>query len=791
MHAIAWGALALLTATSSSAWAGWVPENKQVAGFNKAVTASEEDRFEDALAILDKAIAKQPSCGACRLFRGQLLLRLNQAEAAVEEGRWLVRKHGDQLGTHRLLSTAAFAAEQFDLALKEAAADVQRHPTDPDAWRNQINAARRTGDDALVDEATGRLAELTSPAAHACLTASIALERGRPSDAQRDAERCDDPNMQGALRRQIARALGEDGAAVGESVGEGGEWVDQIALAGDALVVGDAARALRLATAASEAQPQSPTARLLIGRAQLALGEEEAALDAFESVLGDTPRIDITRRGFFVGVTTKRGERIYLNEVSSGIVLYTELLARRGEEDRLQRGLDALETRWPELGAVEGAHALLVALRGDPKRAWRRLDEALARHPSDDSLAAFVGSLAVRDPGGLTPAARERLRQEGAAVSAYNAALQLHRDGHSGLCVEILGGIADNPSLTKPRNQLRVQCAQATGDARIAEQAIADAGGVGAVDPAARYNQALARVQAGDAEAAAAILEGFTPEDPSLALQAANLWALSLAKTGRLAEAHAAASAPGVHESTRYNIGLALRAAGDSAAALALLDAHPPTEPDIVPLAESERVRLLLDLDRLGEAQAAAAAAGVSEALRYNVALATFRAGDAETTLSLLATHEPTDPEVARQSRQLQAEALVAAGRLDDAASLARSGGLDATSRRNIAAAFVRAERLGPAARLAPKDTAGPHRGFWTQVRVLARVEAGELDAAFALTDHADTEPLLQVITADALLSEQDIQRALVLIDRACPRVDTADTKEWCQAMLHDLSQYR
>lgn len=618
-----WTAAALALSTlllAGPAHAGWQPAKKQIDAYNAAADAHNAGEFEEALRRVDQVLSKDPSCGMCRSLRTEALLRLNRDGEALAEARILTRRFPDAPGAFQQLSMAAFASEDFDLAMKAAEKGVERAPSDPDAWRQRLNVARRIGDDTRIDESLAAIEQHMDPGEAACIRASIHLDRDQIEDAEAATAQCTDKGLRTNLTSSIARTRGERGVAVGTDLGEGAEWIDLVNASIDALATGRLEEALRHAEAAHEQQPDSPMARMLVGRTHRALGHDEDALAAFESVFGDTPKVDITREGYFVGVVTKRAEERYLGEVSSSVVQYASLLVERGEEERLERGLDALQEKWPELGAVAGAHAQLAALRGDLPGAWQRIDRALATYAQDDSLAAFVAALVVLDPARLSPKGRERLSRPGGTVSTYNAAAQLYMADDDASCLMLLDLMAPDPELETAKRNLRVSCAQGTGDADAAANAVADAGGIQALRPAARYNHARTQMQQGNAAGARDTLAGFAPEDAEVAARVNALRVDALMELGEFDAAAEHADDPGVEPSQRFNLALRLQRAGRSEPALALLQGVPATGELATkrPLLEGE---ILLALARFDDAMALARAHPDHPDVPRNVAL--------------------------------------------------------------------------------------------------------------------------------------------------------------------------
>lgn len=626
----------LLGLLASAAHAAWEPtQKKSVKSFNEGVAAFNAGELEPSLAALDLALEQEPDCGRCQLLRGHLLLRLNRAEGALAAGRALSRKHRDLPDPHLLVSLAAFAAEDFAAAGKAANRVTELAPDLADGWDQRLLVALRVGDRADGAASLAQLERLLPPGDYACEAAQTHMGWGDVDAAAAHVEACTSPGVRASVVSAIKAERGEGRDDLADVLGDEGTF-DAYHRAVEAFNDRDFERALTEGRAALEERPDAPSCRLLVGRTLGALGDEAGALEMLETVLGAQPKVDVTRGGHFVGITTKRNERIYLTEVAASVVVYTRILVARGDVERLRSGLDKLGEQWPELGAVEGAQALLAFLQGDRARAWSLLDRALSAHPDDDSLAEFAGALMARDPDHVTRPALERLQRQGAAISAYNTAVRLLEQGAPGACVRLLDGARMSAKLADPAAQLRVSCASRAGDAGAVAAAVEAAGGVAGLKPAQRYNHALGQHQGGDLEGALVTLAGLALEDDELAGMVNHLRFNALLGLGRLDDALGAAEAPGVPHAGRYNLAVALRDAGRLDDALAAVPVGELDPADLTPSAAALRVELLVKTGDLAGAEAVLEDGHAPPRTWLMVASHHLQAEDTEAALPLL-----------------------------------------------------------------------------------------------------------------------------------------------------------
>lgn len=369
------------------------------------IYAETRQQMQQAIDALEGFQARQkklerPLNHAALLVHTDLLARTNRAEAAAQQ-RQSVR-------------LAPFADARLTLALGQAAADrgshelardlvlplIERHPDNLDAWQVLALSALELGKLADARAAMQHLGPRAEEPAVRLLAARLGLASGLETGPTAElrgllaATPADQAHARARLRRYLAGALlaqrkyDEARAELAGLLAEQPGDVDgSLALAELELALGEHARAVEVLSTLTDHHGQLARAYEILGRAELAAGQLDAAEAAFRRLWELAPHEPDARHGLAVA------------------------LWRRGQADQARRLLDGNVKRFPthvpsvELlaqlheqasGAAEAKAFLLEHGQkhpGSPEIASAEGDWLLQHQDSERALAAYRRAL--------------------------------------------------------------------------------------------------------------------------------------------------------------------------------------------------------------------------------------------------------------------------------------------------------------------------------------------------------------------------------------------------------------
>lgn len=253
------------------------------------------------------------------------------------------------------------------------------------------------------------------------------------------------------------------------------------------------------------------------------------------------------------------------------LVLVAILRARAGEEERLRGPLSRLTGDHAD---TFRAKAVTAAALGRPASAWPLVDEALLRWPRDPHAVRAAAEVASLDPRGVTAAAEAAIARPADVVLHHNKGVAALSAGDGERClteVEAAIALATDPE-TPPLLELGYACAVQAGRTAEASRLMIARRSLDALDPGAVVAHAGQLLNQGRARDADRLLALLKTTDPDLARQRGSLRIRAKRALDDLPGALAIAEAGPSNASTRANLAVALRNAGDAAGARRLLE---------------------------------------------------------------------------------------------------------------------------------------------------------------------------------------------------------------------------
>ncbi|MBW2696244.1 MAG: tetratricopeptide repeat protein [Deltaproteobacteria bacterium] len=297
-----------------------------------------------------------------------------------------------------------------------------------------------------------------------------------------------------------------------------------LGIAETALLVSDAARALAAADEIGKDDPRHAYAQLLRSRAQLALGDLPAALLTLEQArLAHPENVELTKALIQALLAEGRSEEALSvvrdaqargrgSEAFVRSIDLTEALILVGM-NQVEAGVDALERIIAQdptnVPAWQSLVKLMIA-RGETDEALRRVEVAVAVHPSTAEFYALLANLhaSLGDPSSAEAAQRQLVDRVEGTAARISVANQLHAAGQTDMAIEVLDAARTQVSISDAANVAYLRVAFLLDDGRMQkarsrfeefEQAFSG-------DIRGEYLRARFEFAEGDAQAAAARL---------------------------------------------------------------------------------------------------------------------------------------------------------------------------------------------------------------------------------------------------------------------------------------------
>ncbi len=473
----------------------------------RARLAATAGRHDEALALVDAALAQDAASAEGWLLKGELLAQVkNDAAGANEAYARALAADAAFVPAHLALISERLKAGDVGQAKAQAAQLRAAMPRHPQTLYVDARLALIDRDLKTARERTQQLLRM-APANVGVLQLAAAIEAqaGWMLLAESYLQKAlqIDPTLATARRNlaQIALRLGQPQKAlqlIEPLVQPDSRDADALALAGEArLQSGDAPAAEALYQRAARLSPGDARVRTALAMMNMARGDAETAFAQLEVIAGDSP------------------------DTAADMAILSARL-KRGETDAALRALDAMERKQPGSATVAELRGLVHGERRDFAAARAALEKALSIEPTRYSATARLAALDVKQ--GQPAQARKRLEAAVAAdprnFAARMAVASLMDESGAGLAEmrELLAqGIKAAPEEAGPRLQLlellinKRQFKDALSAAQ--EAAAALPGDAGVLDGLGR-----AQVLAGETQQATSTFHKLASLDPKATL---------------------------------------------------------------------------------------------------------------------------------------------------------------------------------------------------------------------------------------------------------------------------------
>jgi len=227
-----------------------------------------------------------------------------------------------------------------------------------------------------------------------------------------------------------------------------------------------------------------------------------------------------------------------------------------------------------DTAAMARAEIAITAGGGDTRAAWRQVDAALDRFPSDPQAKLAAAEMASRDYRNITPKANAILNAPAETVGLYNDALAAYntRD-YAGCLATTDKGIANLPEEEHTRfYALGYLCAVTGGQVSRSNTIVRDLGGISDLRPDAVIRHAELLIQRDREQAAIALLKRVRPADVNQRADAETLQVRAMTKAGDLDSAIQVALRGHARPNAIANLGMKLKNANRDAEARQVLE---------------------------------------------------------------------------------------------------------------------------------------------------------------------------------------------------------------------------
>jgi len=582
---------------ASTAAAEWSCTRGSQRIINQAVEALESGALDQAEALYQQALLKEPACGLAGHGLSVALLRQDRPEEAAALLTTLAAAYPAQPEALTGLSVAAFAAQDFATARTAALQAVGLDSASLEANAALLAVLLRQGELTLatqvIEEARGKL---EGPSL-ACLEAQVLIEGGHPEQARTLLPYC----RQSAQTALVAAVSGQlapgSTAAMADRVGAAA--VAGISEALDALSSGDAGTARTILDGVLTDSPARIDARVLRARCHRALGDLAAARADLEAAFEGETWIEVHTSGAMSGILLKSHEDQLNTLLADGMGLLITIQLEAGELDQAQQ---TLRTAQATLGAgphLAAADARILRAAGERDEGWRRLEVALSTWLVEPVLLTVAAEWGLEDPARMPEGAAAALANSGRWEDRHNLAAILYQSGQHAACVEQIrsatgaSGPAPDDATRRRLWSIGYRCAAQAQDLDAAEEAARRAAPMSTLDPVARVNHALMRYSAGQGAAALEPIADLSGPEAVMSM-AATIATRVHGEAEQWPEATAAAQHAPAAE--RYWLGQRLVSDGDLTAGIGLLRSACPE------LDGEERVQCTQLLLQLGDA---------------------------------------------------------------------------------------------------------------------------------------------------------------------------------------------
>ncbi len=346
-----------------------------LAYYAQARVLLERERFERAIAALDKMLEFQPDYLPARYYLAMAHYRLGNIEQADQFITFFRTAAPQYAGAHRLYAAVRFSQGEYDEAAEVLENLLSFLPEDTWSLAMLADIAAAQGDSSQSVEGYRQLVELYPDDEQAHRRLSLGLIQIDPSQARQIlSERLEDGGDNRETKTLVLLSYMREGqwdkavTAAQDLVSEDSANWDAHSLLGGAYVgQGDLRRARASFNRALEIRPGNFNAATNLARLEIQDGNLDAARELYESILENYP-----------------------DEVAP--ILYLNALDQQeGKQDKAQERLEQAIEQHPRENALKVAVARLYLAQGSPSRVLAMLQELDGADANTPALLQLAG----------------------------------------------------------------------------------------------------------------------------------------------------------------------------------------------------------------------------------------------------------------------------------------------------------------------------------------------------------------------------------------------------------------
>jgi tetratricopeptide (TPR) repeat protein len=496
----------------------WGPTAEQIDLYNTAVGHYNAGDLAEARSAIEQLLKAQPDCGAARTIRANILLLTGNPAESLAELQQLSQSFPKEDLVWLTLSQAAFALQDFTLALDASKEAVRLEPSSFEAQRALNLALVRLGryDEALAALKTARNRG-SPPAALDCLEVGVLVDQKQADPARAKMASCEqstDLNLVRFTRSNLALLTGDYQAAAESADAAGAEHMGRQGRAVLLAESGDYAGCIQILDQVVTQEPENVGARLQRANCLHNAARDAEARADLERAFGAGTWVTIQENGSLTGILTYGSEQEFKESTSKAALLLVELQLEAGDRAAAEGTWTALSQSFPGTDATLAATALVEA--GSNRDPWPGLWAAVEQRPGSELLLETASSLLLQRPAGVPAGLPARIVAQGSWADLYNLSAFYYNSQKFSECVRVV-----EPALERVEEGHRAalrdvlySCAAGADDLTRLDQVLALRGSPQGLPAPDLLQHAWLRVKAGRASEARTIWEAACTSPP-------------------------------------------------------------------------------------------------------------------------------------------------------------------------------------------------------------------------------------------------------------------------------------
>ncbi len=496
----------------------WGPTAEQIDLYNTAVGHFNTGDLAEAQTAIELVLKAQPDCGAARAIRASILLLSGKAAEALPELQQLSKNFPKEELVWLNLSQAAFALQDFPLALDASKEAVKLAPSSFEAQRALNLALVRLGryDDAMAALKVARNRGAT-PAALDCLEVGVLVDQNLKEEATAKMPACElstDVNLVRFTRSNLALLTGDFQVAAESADAAGAEHVGNQGRAVVAAQRGDFAACVQLLDQVLTEEPENAGARMQRAHCLHNSARDAEARAELELVFGAGTWVIIQKNGNLTGIVTYGSEQDFKKYTSEAALLLIELQLDAGDTTIAQGTWTAMSQSFPGADATAAAAAQVEA--GANKNPWPALFSVLQQRPGSELLLRTAAGLLLQHPQGVPDALPALIVEHGDWADLYNLSAYYYNGQKFSDCISVVEpAILRVAEANRPALQnVLYSCAAGADDLTRLDQTLATRGSPQGLPAPDLLRHAWLRVKAGRPSEARSIWEAACASPP-------------------------------------------------------------------------------------------------------------------------------------------------------------------------------------------------------------------------------------------------------------------------------------